>query len=395
VPQRRAGESGQGRARVGGGCAGWNGVIGKDREVMTERSEGSSPPPLFVRPAVRALAAYTPGEQPQDRRYIKLNTNENPYPPSPRVLEAVRACIDDHTRLYPDPLANALRDEAARAYGLTRDHLLAGNGSDDLLAIIIRACIDPGDRVVYPYPTYSLYDTLVEIAGGSAVRVPFGPDFALPEGVAEGHGRVTLICNPNSPSATIVPVARLAALAAEVAGLLVIDEAYVDFARQSALDLVRERSNVVILRTFSKSFSLAGMRIGLAFGPPAIIGELAKVKDSYNLSRPSICAAVAALRDREWMRANVERVCASRARLTEGLRALGFRVLPSEANFVLARRPGRDQRAVYEGLKRRGILVRYFATRELRDSLRVTVGTDSEVDALLAALRELGPAEHV
>lgn len=357
---------------------------------MTQPSKRNRPPLEFVRPSVQALAAYTPGEQPQDRRYIKLNTNENPYPPSPRVLEAVRASVGDDTRLYPDPLANALRDKAAQVYGLTRDHVLAGNGSDDLLAIIIRTCIDPGQRVVYPYPTYSLYDTLVEIAGGTAVRIPFGPDFALPEGVAEAHGRVTFICNPNSPSATVVPIARLAALAGEVSGLLVIDEAYVDFARQSALDLVREHPNVVVLRTFSKSFSLAGMRIGLAFGPPAVIAELAKVKDSYNLTRPSIGAAVAALQDWEWMRANVERVCGSRVRLTEGLRALGFGVLPSEANFVLARRPGRDQRGVYEGLKQRGILVRYFSTPELYDALRVTVGTDAEVEALLAALRDLG-----
>jgi histidinol-phosphate aminotransferase len=342
----------------------------------------------FVRAAVRAMEGYAPGEQPQDRRYIKLNTNENPYPPSPRVLAAVQAAATDAVRLYPDPMADALRDKAAAVYGFTREHLLAGNGSDDLLAMIVRACVDVGDRVVYPSPTYSLYDTLVTIGGGAAVHVPFGPDFTLPAGLADAGGRVTFVCHPNSPSATAIPIDRIADLARQVAGLLVVDEAYVDFARASALDLVRERDNVLVLRTFSKSFSLAGLRIGLAFGPPALIAELAKVKDSYNLNRVSIAAAVAALDDIGWMQANVRRICASRARLSDALRALGFDVPPSEANFVLARRPGRDQRATYEALKARGILVRYFDAPALRDALRITVGTDAEIDVLLAALVE-------
>ncbi len=342
----------------------------------------------FVRPAIRALEGYVPGEQPQDRRYIKLNTNENPYPPSPRVLEAIRDCATEEVRLYPDPMANALRDKAAAVYGFTRDHILAGNGSDDLLAMIVRTCVGPGDRVVYPYPTYSLYDTLVAIGGGSAVHVPFGPDFALPAGLAEAGGRVTFVCNPNSPSGTAAGVDELADLSRRVSGLLVVDEAYVDFGAASALDLVRRRDNVVVLRT--KSFSLAGMRIGLAFAPPPVIAELAKVKDSYNLTRVSIAAGVAALDDWEWMQANVRRVCATRDRLIAALRELGFTLPSSCANFVLARRPGRDLQGVYERLKARGILVRYFATPELRDALRISIGTDAEVDGLLAALREIG-----
>ena len=344
--------------------------------------------PDYVRPAIRTLEGYVPGEQPQDGGYIKLNTNENPYPPSPRVLEAIRACTGEEVRLYPDPVANALRDKAATVYGMKREQILAGNGSDDLLDMIMRACVGPGDRVVYPRPTYSLYDTLVAIGGGNAVRVPYGPSFSLPTGLAEAEGRVTFVCSPNSPSATTVSVDQLAVLSRQVAGLLVVDEAYVDFARGTALELVHTCGNVVVLRSFSKSFSLAGLRVGLAFGTPELIGELVKVKDSYNLNRVSIAAAVAALEDYDWMCEHVRRICATRTRLSDGLRQLGFTVLPSEANFVFARRPGRDLRAVYESLKQRRILVRHFATPELYDALRITVGRDNEVDTLLAALTE-------
>jgi histidinol-phosphate aminotransferase len=339
-----------------------------------------------VRPAIRALAGYTPGEQPQDRRYIKLNTNENPYPPSPKVLEAVRACAAADLRLYPDPVANALRDAAARVYGFERDEIVAGNGSDDLLAMIVRTCVGRGDRVVYPYPTYSLYDTLVAIGEGEVVHVPFPPDFSLPDGLAAAGGRVTFLCNPNSPSGTVATNEQIAALSAAVPGLLVVDEAYIDFADTTALALVRRCGNVVVLRTFSKSFSLAGLRIGLAFAHPAVIAEVMKVKDSYNLTRVSIAAATAALQDYAWMQANVEKIRATRARMITGLRDRGFAVPPSEANFVLARRPGHNLQSVYDGLKSRGILVRYFATPQLYDALRISVGTEDETDALLAAL---------
>jgi len=343
----------------------------------------------FVRPAILSMDGYVPGEQPKDRRYVKLNTNENPYPPSPRVLEAVRACAGEDLRLYPDPMADALRDRAAAVYGFRRENILAGNGSDDLLAMIIRACVGPGDRVVFPTPTYSLYDTLIGIGGGTAVEVPFGPDFALPAGLAAAGGRVTFVCHPNSPSATAVPIGEIEELARRLNGLLVVDEAYVDFAGESALPLVHRHDNLVVLRTFSKSFSLAGLRIGLAFAAPPLIGELAKVKDSYNLTRVGIAAATAALEDCAWMQENVRRIRATRDRLVPALRALGFVVPGSEANFVLARRPGQKQRATYEQLKERGILVRYFDTPQLADALRITVGTDAEVDALLKALGQI------
>jgi histidinol-phosphate aminotransferase len=344
----------------------------------------------FMRPTIGAMTGYVPGEQPQDRRYIKLNTNENPYPPSPRVIDALRTAINADLRLYPDPLANALRDSAAAVYGFRRENVLVGNGSDELLNLIVRACVGARDRVVFPYPTYSLYDTLVTLQEGESVHVPYAADFSLPTGLAEARGRVTFVCHPNSPSGTPVPIDALQGLARQVAGLLVVDEAYVDFADTTALRLVHEHDNVVVLRTFSKSFSLAGMRIGLAFASPAIIDALLKLKDSYNVTRLSIVAATAALDDYAWMQANVARIRQTRARLSDGLRVRGLVVLPSQSNFVLARRPGRSLEGLYGELKARGILVRYFSTPELHDALRITVGTDAEIDALLVALDEIG-----
>jgi len=344
---------------------------------------------MLVRKVVDQMVGYVPGEQPQDRRYIKLNTNENPYPPSPRVYAALQAAAADDLRLYPDPVANTLRDRAATVYGVTRDNILAGNGSDELLSLIMKACVGPGDRVVYPYPTYSLYDTLVHLEEGEVRHIPFGADYSLPAGLVEAGGKVTIICHPNSPSGTPVPMDQLRDLARRLPGLLVVDEAYVDFAGATALPLVDEFDNVVVLRTFSKSFSLAGMRIGLAFAAAPLIAQFMKVKDSYNLSRLAIVAGTAALEDYAWMKANVARVCTARDTLIRALRALRFDVLPSQTNFILARRPGKRLEPVYTALKEKGILVRYFDTPDLFDALRITVGRDEECEALVAALQAI------
>lgn len=340
----------------------------------------------FVRPDILRLAAYVPGEQPRDRRYIKLNTNENPYPPSPRVLDALRLAVNADLRLYPDPMADALRNKAEDVYGIPMAQILAGNGSDDLLTMVMRTCVGPGDQVVYASPTYSLYKTLVAIQGGTAVEVPFPHDFALPlDRLGERGQKVTIVCNPNAPSGTFTPVGVIDDLAQRLRGLLVVDEAYVDFADDTALCLVHRRPNVLVLRTFSKSFALCGLRVGLAFGSPDVIAALTKVKDSYNVNRLGIVAAGAALEDLEWMRESVAKVRSTRRLLTQGLQDLGFQCLPSEANFVLARRPGVDLAPLQARLKADGLLVRHFATRELCDALRITVGTGEEIDVLLAS----------
>jgi histidinol-phosphate aminotransferase len=336
-----------------------------------------------LRPIVERMCGYVPGEQPRGNQVVKLNTNENPYPPAPSVLAAVAAAATAELRLYPDPSATALRETAARVYGLSPDQILVGNGSDDCLTMLARAAVGADDIVVYPEPTYSLYDTLVTIQEGRSLTIPFPADFSLPPALAAAEGRLLLICNPNSPSGTSVPIGALEELVAGRDGLVVVDEAYVDFAPANALPLLSRYDNLVVLRTLSKSFSLAGMRIGLALGPPALLAQLAKVKDSYNVSRVAIAAGVAALEDYGWMQRNVARIVATRARLTAGLEARGYQVLPSAANFVFARRPGEDLAPVQARLRERGVLVRHFPTPRLRDGLRITVGTDAEVEILL------------
>jgi histidinol-phosphate aminotransferase len=347
---------------------------------------------LPFRRNIARMEGYAPGEQPQVPGFIKLNTNENPYPPSPKVREAILREADDRLRLYPDPHANALRGQAGRVYGFELSRIIAGNGSDDLLAMIAKAFIGEKCALACPTPTYTLYDTLVRIQGGRTVRVPYPRDYSLPVKALAGKGApVTMVASPNAPSGTAIPIGSLAELADAVSGILVVDEAYADFADETALPLAREKDNVIVLRTFSKSFSLAGMRIGLGFAHPRIIEGLNKVKDSYNLDRLSIAAGEAALSDIPWMERNVGRIRKTRETLTEALPSVGYTPFPSRSNFVLARRTrGGSARPTYEALKRRRILVRYFDTPRLADCIRITVGTDEEIAELLAAMRKLG-----
>ncbi len=342
------------------------------------------------------MAAYQPGEQPKPgQRLIKLNTNENPYPPSPRVRKAVAKAAGAALRLYPAPRADQFIEAASHLYAVPAGMILAGNGSDELLAMIFRATLDAGDRVAYPVPTYSLYDTLAAIQEARVIGVPLQADFAVPiEKLARARAKLTIVCNPNSPSGTFTPTRDLARLAKALGPrLLVIDEAYVDFAGDNALKLLRRHRNVVILRSLSKSFSLAGMRLGLCFAHPQVIEALLKVKDSYNLSRLALAAGAEALRDVAWMRRNVERVKRVREDSAARLRRMGFEVPPSHANFVLARMRGRDLGPLAAELKHRGILVRHFATPLLRAALRISIGTPDEMKALFGALQEcLGAA---
>lgn len=343
----------------------------------------------YFRSNIQAMSGYVPGEQPRDDGIIKLNTNENPYPPSPKVYTAMRKAIGASLRLYPEPMSESLRAAAAAAYGVNTENVMAGNGSDELLSLMLRCFVGAGDRVAYPVPTYSLYDTLVEIQAAIAARVPFPEDFSLPEELARQAAPLTLLCNPNAPSGTLVALPEIVKLAGAVSGILVVDEAYVDFAATegaSAIPLVRQLPNLIVLRTLSKSFSLAGMRIGFAFAPAEIIAGMNKVRDSYNLDRLSIAAGTAALKDLPWMKRNTGRIQRSRQRLAGGLKRLGYQVLPSHTNFLLARQRDKNLQPVYEELKRRKILVRYFDAPGLRDCLRITVGTPKEVQALLKEL---------
>ena len=346
----------------------------------------------YLRKNIAAIEGYVPGEQPRGGEFIKLNTNENPYPPSPRVLSALRKAADRSLRLYPEPLSDSLRSVAAGVYGLSPEHILVGNGSDELLSLLMRCFVGPQDRVAYAEPTYTLYDTLIAIQEGVKATTPYLPDFSLPESLFGEKAALTFVCNPNSPSGTLVPLDVIERLAGAVSGVLVIDEAYIDFAEGdgvSAMALLKSHPNLVVLRTFSKSFSLAGMRIGLAFASDEIIAGMTKVKDSYNVNRLSQVAAAAALGDLPWMRRNTWRIQRSRKKLTHGLKKLGFHVYPSQANFVLARQAGQNLKRLYEELKRRRILVRYLDQPGLQDCLRITVGAPGEVAALLGQIETI------
>jgi histidinol-phosphate aminotransferase len=346
----------------------------------------------MFREAIERMAPYTPGEQPRPgQRLIKLNTNENPYPPSPAVRRAILASAGAALRLYPPPRADAFIAAASRLHGIPAGQILAGNGSDELLSMIFRAALGHGDRVAYALPTYSLYDTLAAIQEARVAAVPLGPGFAQPlDALARARAQLTVVCSPNSPCGTLAPTDDLDGLARRLGRrLLVIDEAYVDFAESNALGLVRRHHNVIILRTLSKSFSLAGMRLGLLFAQPPIIETLLKVKDSYNLNRVAIAAGAQALDDAAWMRRNVEKVKRTRELAQERLRKLGFEVPPSSSNFVLARLAGRDLGPMTAALRRRGILVRHFPASAFRDAIRISIGTPAEMAALYKALEPL------
>jgi len=343
----------------------------------------------LFRPTIDRLAPYVPGEQPDvDAKVIKLNTNENPYPPSPAALAALSDVGADLLRRYPHPFARECRAAAAEVYGFDPSWILVGNGSDDLLTMLMRSVVETARAVAYPMPTYVLYRTLAHIQDARIIEVPFDDDYNLPvSGLVGASAAMTIVANPNSPSGTRAPTGVLADLAASVTGLLVIDEAYVDFADEDAIDLIRRFENVIVLRSLSKSHSLAGLRLGLAVARPALIEGLSKVKDSYNVDAVAARVGAAALRDTAHTRANVQRIRASRAKLAADLAGLGCRVWPSEANFIMVRPPGGDAERLSLALKVQGILVRYFKEPRLDDKVRITVGRDEENTALVGALR--------
>jgi histidinol-phosphate aminotransferase len=344
-----------------------------------------------LRTVIREMAGYVPGEQPHEGEVVKLNTNENPYPPSPRVVEALReALTGDRLRRYPDPVATHFRRTAGRVLGLDPDGILAGNGSDDVLTIITRAFVPERGLVVFPTPSYLLYPTLTTLQGARFTTVPYEPDGSLPLSWPFPRANLTFLANPNSPTGTLVPPAQIERLLGSLEGPLVIDEAYADFASQNALDLVRGGSGkAIVTRSFSKSYSLAGLRLGFAVADPALVRHLLKVKDSYNCDVLSLVAGAAALEDQEYFLSTREKILATRGRLEQELAGLGFTVSPSEANFVWARRADRPVKPLYEELKRRHILVRYMNYEGHGDGLRISVGTDAEIDRLLDELKTI------
>jgi histidinol-phosphate aminotransferase len=343
----------------------------------------------FLRPAIRAMAGYTPGEQPRGGEFLKLNTNENPYPPSPRGFEAIRAALTaDRLRKYPDPLGTAFRQTAARVHGVDPEGILIGNGSDDILTIITRAFVSEGGLIASPTPGYLLYRTLAELQGARYQAVPFMADWQLPDPWPVKRASLTFLANPNSPSGTMIPLSEVERFAKEIDGPLVLDEAYVAFADTDGLALAK-RPGVIVTRSLSKAYSLAGIRFGYAVADPALVRELVKVKDSYNCDALSLVAAQAALEDQDYLQDTRARIIATRDRLTSGMAALGFEVYPSQANFIWCRHTKQPVKPIYEALKKEMILVRYMSFEGYGDGLRISVGTDEDIDRLLAEVERL------
>lgn len=355
----------------------------------------------LFRPELDRIAGYVPGEQPQDTGWTKLNTNENPYPPSPRVVEAVTAAAAGKLNLYPDPLGTRFRSAAGRVLDFDPDWILPGNGSDEVLTILTRSFAGTQDQIAYPYPSYILYETLCDLQGARHERLLLDPDWSWNFeriGALVERSKLIFVPNPNSPSGNRWTWDDLVPLTPP-RGVLVLDEAYGDFCdspHRGELLRSTEGRQVIITRTFSKSYSLAGVRFGFAIAHPDLIAGLRKMKDSYNCDALSLAAATAAIEDQEWMRQNASRIRATRDRLSASLVELGFQVVPSQANFVWATHPQRSHKVLYEELKARKILVRYMVFRDVSwaaggvlDGLRITVGTDPEIDTLISNLNEI------
>jgi len=342
----------------------------------------------YFRANIDAMNGYVPGEQPQTDGFIKLNTNENPYPASPAVATAVEEALRRGLQKYPNAMAQPFRQRAAEVLGVEPDWILCGNGSDDILTIATRAFVGEGQMLRLPYPSYVLYKTLAELQDARSQEVHFRPDWSLGEdfALASDDLRLVFLPNPNSPSGTVIPPEVVLELARRLPCPLLVDEAYADFAETNCLDLVARCEKVLVSRSLSKSYALAGLRFGFVVAQPQIIDGLAKVKDSYNCDALSIAAATAAIGDQQWLAENRAKILATRKRLTGGMRELGFETVDSQANFTWNVHPSQPVQPLYQRLKEDRILVRYMNYPNWGDGLRISVGTNEQIDTCLERL---------
>ncbi len=376
--------------------------------MSTKLSTRPPNPGSVIRALVHKLHAYVPGEQPKIKGLIKLNTNENPYPPSPKVLASIKSAVDGRLRLYPNPTAQGLRERLAKFHGCSPANIIVGNGSDELLALATRTFAEPaaGTRasraeisqstIQYFTPSYSLYPVLAAIHGARTNAVRLTHEFGLPSLEVLKKSRawdfaaaLTFVTTPNAPSGRPFPTAELEALCRLHRGVVVLDEAYVDFAEENALRLALKYPHVLVARTFSKAYSLCFQRVGYFVGHPDLIAALDKLRDSYNVNGLGQVGALATLENLPYYRANFRRIKATRTRLSGALDRLGFEVLPSQTNFILARPPKFTAKAWLEELRKRKILVRWFSYPEVKDYLRITIGTDAEANALIRAANSI------
>ena len=347
---------------------------------------------MRIAKSVRRLKAYVPGEQPKARRVVKLNTNENPYPPSPACAEVLKKSPLDRLRRYPDPVFSELRAALAELNSTAPERVFVGNGSDEVLAVAAKTFVDDGEAIGSLDPSYSLYKTLAAIRNVKWVGAGNRGKLENLESLAALARRKTslfLWTNPNAPTGELAEPSEIAAFAKRFRGVVIVDEAYADFSRTSCMHLAtaQKNRNVIVMRTFSKSYSLAGLRVGYCVGPEDLIAAMYKVKDSYNVDAVAQAVALAAVKDQAWMRANVAKVVKTRARFVRELESRGWDVIPSESNFVFARPPAPAKAAaIFESLRSRNIFVRYFPGPKTGDRLRITIGTDGQMRALLAAM---------
>ncbi len=347
----------------------------------------------FLLPRLRALDPYVPGEQPQDRRYIKLNTNESPFPPSPRVLAALSPETVARLNLYPDPIAKTLRETIAAEYGLAADNVFVGNGSDEVLGFAFMAYADETRGATIPDVSYGFYRVYAQLYRVTPTIVPLNADFTVPVEPFLGQNQLVAIANPNAPTSVAMPLADIERIVAgNPKSVVLIDEAYVDFGGEPCVPLLAMYKNLLIVRTYSKSRSLAGGRLGYALAAPEIIDDLNRIKNSfhpYNINALTMLAGIEAMRDRPYFERCVAAICAQREASAAQLRALGFTVLDSAANFLFASPPGMDGRAYYQKLKARGVLVRFLGQPTLANYVRISVGSAEEMDALLDATKDI------
>jgi len=341
----------------------------------------------LVRKCVQEMDAYVPGEQPADVDVVKLNTNENPYPPSPRVMRALEKIGGDSLRRYPDPECKKMRSVIAKLHRCAVSQVFAGNGSDEILALCTRAFVEDNQAIAFFNPSYSLYPVLAQIRNVERRAIELDKNFQWRRPPADAA--LFFMTNPNAPTGILYPKEEVAGFCRKAKGVVVLDEAYVDFSRYNCLDLALKLKNTLVLRTFSKSYSLAGLRAGYAIGAPELIAALYKINDSYNVDRVAQELATAALLDQAYMRANVRRIVAGRRKLSEGLLKLNFTVFPSETNFVWVKPPGLSAERLYRRLARQNIFVRFFNRELTRDYLRITVGTDEQINKLIKTIARI------
>ncbi len=344
-------------------------------------------------PLVQQLDPYVPGEQPKDQRYVKLNTNECPYPPSPRVLAAIQAELTDTLRLYPDPNADLFKEAIAEYYALERQQVFVGNGSDEVLAHIFHALFKPDQPLLFPDISYSFYPVYANLYQLAVKQIPLTDDFSLDLSTyLQANGGI-IFPNPNAPTGSALGLTAIETLLqANQQSVVVIDEAYVDFGAETAIPLVKYYPNLLVVQTLSKSRSLAGLRAGFAVGHPELIEALERVKNSFNsypLDRLAIVGATAAMQDRAYFAQLCQSIIKTRTTTITSLQDLGFQVLPSAANFVFTRPPAGNAETLYLALKEQGVLVRHFKKPRIQEYLRITIGTDEEMQILLSKLKFL------